>query len=490
MKAKSIAVNTALNTLRMTLNILVPLITYPYIARIFGSSGIGQYEWVKSVVSIFTLVSTMGIGTYAVREGAKVRENREQFTKFAQELFILNLCATAVCYVVLFSLTALVSQFNLYSTYLFIYSVNIGLSALSLDWVYDVYEDYLYITVRQIIVQLVSVAGLFLFVQDKDDLVLYIIITTVSNSGANIFNFLRARKYVDFKPQKKYELAAHLVPVLVFFGTRFAMNAYNSLDTFVLGLLTTDDEVGYYNVAVKINTILVTFFTAMSPVYLPRMMKYVSSGQNEEYEGLLLKAIKLKTILIYPIVGGLFVFAPQIIWLIAGDGFENAVLTLRILCFVLGFVLLSSIVQRDVMIPNGGEKTVLGLTIFAAVINVAVSCVLIVRIGYNGAAWGSLIAEGAVFIGGAVTIRRRGLNLFKLIFSSSYRYIIGALLMCAVCFAMGKLISSNMLVVCAGIPAAAAVYFGAVIGMKDEFLCTYIALLAKKAGECLRKKNP
>ena len=53
MKQKSIAVNTVLNSIRMTLTILVPLLTYPYITRIFSSDGIGQYEWVKSASAIF-----------------------------------------------------------------------------------------------------------------------------------------------------------------------------------------------------------------------------------------------------------------------------------------------------------------------------------------------------------------------------------------------------------------------------------------------------
>ena len=313
MNKKSITINTLLNMVRMSLTIIVPLITYPYITRIFGAEGIGQYEWVKSVISIFSLIASMGITTYAIREGSKIRDDRTKFTQFAQELFILNLLATVACYILLGGLIVTIPRFNTYKLYLLIYSVNIGLSALSLDWVYGVYEDYFYITVRQIIVQILSVCGLFLLVKSENDLIIYIIITTISNSGANIFNFVRSRKYVNFKLLKHYNLTIHLLPVIIFFGTRFAMNAYNSLDTFILGMLSTDQAVGYYNVAVKINTILVTFFSAMSPVYLPRMMKYITVNDKTQYHTLLEKAIRLKTILIYPMMCGLFCFAPQII---------------------------------------------------------------------------------------------------------------------------------------------------------------------------------
>lgn len=483
LKKKSIKINTALNTLRMTLTILVPLLTYPYITRIFSSDGIGQYEWVKSVVSILTLIASMGINTYAIREGTKVRNDRKEFTQFAQELFVLNLIATAICYLLLFGLILTVPKFTLYRTYLLIYSVNIGLSALSLDWVYSVYEDYLYITVRQIIVQCVSVAGLFLLVHNRNDLIIYIIITTVSNSGANIFNFVRARKYVDFVPVGRYRLMLHLVPVIIFFGTRFAMNAYNSLDTFILGMLSTDDAVGYYNVAVKINTILVTFFMAMSPVYLPRMTDYLNKGNPGMYRSLLAKAIKLKTILIYPIVCGLFMFAPQVIWMIAGKAFDNAVGTLRILCFVLAFVLLSSIVQKDIMIPNGKEKTVLNLTLFAAISNVLISCLLIVLIDYNGAAWGSLLAEGVTFLIGCVILKKDGYDLFRMIPQCSVKYFIATLLMGLSCLLSGMLLPSNWLIICVGIPVAVVVYFGSIFLLCDEFFCeNAVALTGKIKG--------
>lgn len=469
MKTKSIAINTILNTFRMTLTILVPLVTYPYITRIFGSDGIGQYEWVKSVVSIFTLIASMGITTYAIREGAKVKYSREKFSKLAHELFFLNLCSTIVCYAILFALITYVPKFSMYRIYLLIYSVNIGLSALSLDWVYSVYEDYLYITVRQVIVQVVSIVGLFTLVHTKNDLIIYIIITTVSNSGANIFNFLKSRKYIDFKLQQHYDLLIHLVPVLVFFGTRFAMNAYNSIDTFILGMLSTNDSVGYYNAAVKINTILVTFFTAMSPVYLPRMMMYVTEKNGTQYQQLLKKVVQLKTMLMYPIVCGLFLFAPEIIWLIAGTGFEPAVFTLRILCFVLCFVLFSSIVQKDYMIPMGQEKTVLFLTVFAAVLNIAVSCALIVTVGYNGAAIGSLIAEATVFTIGAIIVRNEGVNLFTLIPKSSYKYFLSACVMSFACVYIHKVFLSSIAIIMIGIPLAAIIYFITLILLRDQF---------------------
>ncbi len=488
MKNKSIMVNTMLNTIRMTITILIPLITYPYITRIFKAEGVGEYEWVKSVVSILILIASLGISTYAIREGTKIRDDKERFSKFAQELFIINLVSTIICYIVLGCLIATIPKFYTYRLYLSIYSVNVGLSALSLDWVYSVYEDYKYITVRQIIVQIISVLGLFLLVHDENDLIIYIVISTISNSGANVFNFVRARKYVSFRLFDGYNIIVHIIPVLVFFGTRFAMNAYNSLNTVVLGMMTSNEDVGYYNVSVKINTILVTFFSAMSPVYLPRMVKQIAEKNETGYRNLLGKAIKLKTILLYPMVCGMFCFAPQIVWLIAGDGFSQSIYTLRILSFVLMFVILSSIIQKDIMIPTGKEKTVLLLTMISAVVNVVVSIILVYNFDYNGAAYGSLIAEGTVCIAGAVILAKNGINLFSALPKCSYKYLASSLIMCGWCFAASRMLSDNMMIICIGIPIAVAIYFGILILLKDEICWKAIRFLTDKI-KVLRVKH-
>ena len=60
--------------------VLFPLISFPYISRVLGVEGIGKFQYCTSVISYFTLFSSLGINTYAIREAAKVRGDREKFT--------------------------------------------------------------------------------------------------------------------------------------------------------------------------------------------------------------------------------------------------------------------------------------------------------------------------------------------------------------------------------------------------------------------------
>ena len=77
MKNKSLAKNAILNGIRNGLNLLFPLITFPYVSRVLQVEKLGEYNFANSVTSYFVLLAGLGISSYAVREGAKLREKKK-----------------------------------------------------------------------------------------------------------------------------------------------------------------------------------------------------------------------------------------------------------------------------------------------------------------------------------------------------------------------------------------------------------------------------
>lgn len=89
-RKKSLGFNGLLNGVRSALNLVFPLITFPYITRVLSVGSVGAYNFSNTYVGYFILLAGLGISTYAVREGAKYRDNREKLSKFASEIFALN----------------------------------------------------------------------------------------------------------------------------------------------------------------------------------------------------------------------------------------------------------------------------------------------------------------------------------------------------------------------------------------------------------------
>lgn len=102
MKNKSLGLNAFLNGLKSVLNLLFPLITFPYVSRVLEVRGIGIYNYSNSIVSYFLLIAALGISAYAIREGAKYRDNRKQISEFASEIFTINMWSTIIAYILLF----------------------------------------------------------------------------------------------------------------------------------------------------------------------------------------------------------------------------------------------------------------------------------------------------------------------------------------------------------------------------------------------------
>lgn len=94
MKKRSMGMNALLNGFRTFLNLLFPLITFPYISRVLGVTGIGQYNFSLTYISYFLLLAGLGISTYAVREGAKYRDQKEIISSFSSEVYTINFYST------------------------------------------------------------------------------------------------------------------------------------------------------------------------------------------------------------------------------------------------------------------------------------------------------------------------------------------------------------------------------------------------------------
>ncbi len=467
---KKIAINTILNAFRLSLTILVPLITFPYTSRIFSADGTGQVEWVKSTINVFILIAQLGIYTYAVREGVKLRNDRKAFSKFAQELLIINGMATILSYAILLICIVAVPKFGQYRLFLAVYSVNIIMSALGLDWVYGVYEEYKYITIRQILVQLFSLVCLFTFVHNKSDVIIYLIITTVSLSGANIFNVIRARKYISFRAQHNYNIKKHTKPVIIFFATKIAANAYNYIDNVMLGLLSSEVAVGLYSAGVKINAILITFFTAMGPVYLPKLVECVKRNDEHEFDSFIKKVVKLKFMIAIPIAVGMIMLSKPLISIIAGKDFLDASDTLRILSCVFILVIFSNIIQNDILVPLGKEQIVFKITVVGAVVNICVNSIMICFFADKGAAIGSVIAELMALTIGLYEIKKLNINALRGFLKDIKNYIIASGAIGIVCYLICIFVNNIVLQVVITIPVVVITYFLILMLFRDEMI--------------------
>lgn len=476
MNKKSLKVNTALNTFRMLLTVLVPFVTFPYTSRIFLPEGNGRINFVVSVVQIFTLLATLGIYCYGVREGAKVRNDRVKFSQLVNELFFVNLIATASTYVLFFAMVFFYPPFIPDKWLFLINGLAIGFTALGMDWVFGALENYVYITFRQIIIQIFTVFGLFVFVHSKEDIYVWMIILTISNVGANVFNYFYVRKFFKIKIKINLEIKKHIKPILILFSTAIATNVYANLDVLLLGIMTTPYNVGLYTAALKMNIILITMFSAMTPVYMPKLTEFLYNGNYEKYYSLIKKIFRLIVAICLPAVVGLEMICNELIVVLAGDAFADAAITMKFIVPIILLVSCTNIFYYNVLVPNGDEKFVLICTVVGVITNLVVSIFLIPFFKEIGAAVGSLVSQFvSLFLVYIFSIKKY--NEIKNVFPNMINYLLGVLLIVTCCFGIQQFVENIVISLICCIIVSCCSYIAVLFGRKDEMVQEVISLL-------------
>lgn len=131
-KQKSITINLIANGIKTLMSVLFPLITFPYASRVLGAAGIGKVNYASSIISYFSLFAALGISTYAVREGSRIRDDKERFNKFAKEMLNINLMTTFLSYICLVIFLCLPVLSN-YKNLLIIFSVGIVFTTIGME---------------------------------------------------------------------------------------------------------------------------------------------------------------------------------------------------------------------------------------------------------------------------------------------------------------------------------------------------------------------
>lgn len=465
---RSLKKNFVLYFIKQLMSIVFPLITFTYAARVLGVKGIGAINYSKSIVTYFTLISGFGISNYAIREGARIRDDQDNIDRFATEMFLINICSTFVATVGVVIVINL-PDFMAYKKLLCVFSLMVPFTLIGVEWVYSIYEDYLYITIRAILVQVISLFLLIFMVKNENDLVKYALITVLATVGSNIFNFVHSRKYVHFFGNRKcgYRIKKHLVAIATVFLTTLASQIYLNMDVTMVGYIAGDYSSGLYSASHKLIVTVTTLVSSLRVVLLPRLSYYLRNENTEkEYEELNAKSLRILLCACVPLMLGIFCLSNEAIMLFCGAEYLPASSTLRILVFGMIFSTLNGFIVYQIFMPQKKERIALFGTLIGAVVNMVANTILISIWKENGAAVGTVLAEISVFVFCAA-MSRNSINLWTIL-KVLMRYLLAGTPIIVCCALSGCLLTNAIIRVIASVVLSAFTYVVMLSVMKDE----------------------
>ena len=478
-KEISIKRNFIMNAILNASSFIFPLITFPYVSRVLLPVGTGKVAAATSFIAYFAMVAQLGIPTYGIRACARIRDDKEKLSKIVQELFLINLIMSIAVYIVFFLALFNIKELAEDRTLYIICSTTIVFNLLGMEWLYKALEQYSYITMRSILFKFIALILVFVLIHDQNDYLFYGVTTIFAAAGSNVMNFINARKYVSLHKCGSYEVKKHLKPIVIFFAMSVATTVYTNLDSVMLKFMRGDEQVGYYNAAVKVKTIVVSLVTSIGTVLLPRVSYYIEQKMHKEFKEVTAKAFNLVILMALPLVVYFLFYAKEAIVFLSGPAYTPAILPMQIIMPTVFLIGITNVMGIQILVPMGKEKIVLISEVVGAIVDLILNALLIPGYGCTGAAFGTLIAEFAVLIVQAVVLRKLLVEIIKKV--KMFKIVLACIIAWGITYGISQIpLKSNFIMLVLTFFAFFIVYTGGLVIMKETLLSETIMQLKNK----------
>ena len=380
-----------------TSNYIFPLIVYPYVSRVLEVANIGLCNYIDSIINYFILFSMMGITIVGTRQIAMDKANASRMDVTFSSLMALNGTTTLLAIIVLILLTFIIPELYANQEMMWFGAIKLISNFFLIEWFYKGIENFKFITVRTIVVKCFFVISVFLFVKVKSDYKIYYLLTALMLAGNAIINTAYSTRFsrfrfslITFKPYIK----AFFILGIYFFLT----SLFTTFNTLYLGSVTNDTQVGFYTTATKLYAILLALYTGVTTVLMPRMSNLIAQNRLEEFKCLVKKSTSFLFTFSIPLIIVCSIFAPEIILLISGPGYEGAITPMRIIMPLMLIIGYEQIQVVQCLMPLKKDKAVMTNAAVGALIGISLNIILVPHLASVGSAVTWLVAECSILV--------------------------------------------------------------------------------------------
>ena len=478
--------NIFYNSLFQIAVLLVPFITTPYVSRVLGAENIGKYSYATAMVTYFTLFATLGTNLYGQRKIAACKENAKEVNRVFWNVEILR---------IILAILALI----LYGSYLFFFeginAIN-GIAAISLlnvaidvSWLFQGLEEFKITALRNLLVRLGCLAGIFLFVKDQNDTWKYILIIMLSQFMGNFSMVLSARRYVKWCGEiQPFEGFWDIV--LIFLPT-ISIQVYTILDKSMIGWITHSDYAnGCYEQSERIARLALSVVTSVGSVVYSRVANLFHKDDLEQARGYVYKAFQLVWLMAVPVMMGLNAVSNLFIPIFLGKDFGDAIILLKIFSALILIVGTAHVIGVSYLIPTKQQNVYTFAVTIAAIFNFLMNLILIPLFGALGAAIASIVAET---IGTAIQLAycfmKKQLCLTHMI-KNVWKYCVAGMVMyVGVVFLRINYFSEGFGALTILIASGVIMYLGMIILIRDSFFIEQSKNIIDNMSKILNKKR-
>ncbi len=381
------------------LNVLLPLVTLPYILSVVGKANYGAYSYVYVIVQYVILFSTYGFNFSATKQISQCRDDDESVLRIYNAVTASKVLIAASLSVVLLLCGKYVFKSE-EGILMFIYGLGMIIGdVLTPIWLFQGMERMKYMTIVNASSKVLFTILIFIVVREDNDYQLLILLNSCGYLLAGLLSVILV--YRQFHLRLHWTTWSDILMQLkegsAVFGSTFGMNLYRNANVIILKQFVTDDVVGLYSAAEKVVKGFQSIISPAAQALFPHLSLRFKGQPVSEQMGMLRKVSIPFTSVVLVVTLGVYIFAPLISDILCGREFAACVPLIRIMTLVILFGEINYLVGIVGLINMDGQRYFFRSVMVTGMFSVVFMLLMTPLHGAAAAAWAMSLSEVLLF---------------------------------------------------------------------------------------------
>ncbi|MDH2292321.1 oligosaccharide flippase family protein [Cobetia sp. 10Alg 146] len=366
-------------------NLALPFLMLPYLIKVLGLEVYGLIIMSLSLIQLFQSITDYGFNYFATKQVAQHRSSKKQINYIYSKIMATQLLLILVCLLPYTVAVIYIPQLASHKVFYFVSFVTLIFQTLQPEWFFRGVERMRYITILNLSIKVMLLIGVYLFIKDKDDYILYPVINSVACFVIMLLSHMVLRKKFIVNPV--VISIKHVVKTLKigfsYFVNQFAPNLYNSLANLLVGMILGSNAAGIFGAIRQIVSLLGVLNIVVSTVFYP----YLSRNKDKFF---------VYSLCYIPLFLGaciVLLLLHNIIFDFLGINSSEAFIVMFILVVGVFFIALQSVYSTNYLLINAYANLAMKITLYSSIIGFICIYPLIYNFGLIGAAMGIFLSQ-------------------------------------------------------------------------------------------------
>ena len=382
----TIAKNTAALLLVQAANLLLPLVTFPYLTRVLGPETFGGMALSTAVVSYFVLLADYGFNLSATKRIAASGQRADLISEIFWSVLGAKVGLVVLGLLLLWIAVAAIPRLH---DIQFLIAATAPLllgSLLFPQWLFQGIERMSVVSISVILSRATMIPFTFALVHGPDDVWKAALInsSTTAFSGLISIGFIVRLRMITWCAPSVGKIIEALRDGSHVFVSTASISLYSTTNTVLLGFIAGDTAVGYFAAADRLRAACSSLISPLSNAVYPRVNALMVNERREAF-ALIRQLLWIQGAATMVISAGLFVFAPLIVNLVLGSQFTGAVTVLRWMAAIPFLVGLSNVFGVQAMLSVGMKREFSYILLASGLVNLMILVPLAQMAGAVGA---------------------------------------------------------------------------------------------------------